>query len=279
MEERLQKFLANNGIASRRKAEEFILEGKVKVNGEIVRELGTKVDSEKDVVEFNNRKVKVNNEKVYILLNKPVGYVVTTKDPQERYTVMDLLKGLNKKVLPVGRLDMNTSGAILLSNDGDFINKITHPRNEIEKTYEVTIKSKITDEDIQMLRDGVEIPVESEWDKKNRQDKQNKQDKQNLLNKGKDELDVNNDEVLMYKTKPAKVRILKVDDEKKRTVVEVVIHEGKNREVRKMFDAINVKISSLRRTKIGNVCIDGLNRGKWRYLTKEEIEDFNRYEK
>ena len=183
MEERLQKFLANNGIASRRKAEEFILEGKVKVNGEIVRELGTKVDSEKDVVEFNNRKVKVNNEKVYILLNKPVGYVVTTKDPQERYTVMDLLKGLNKKVLPVGRLDMNTSGAILLSNDGDFINKITHPRNEIEKTYEVTIKSKITDEDIQMLRDGVEIPVESEWDKKNRQDKQNKQDKQNLLNK------------------------------------------------------------------------------------------------
>lgn len=279
MEERLQKFLANNGIASRRKAEEFILAGKVKVNGEIVRELGTKVDSEKDVVEFNNRKVKVNNEKVYILLNKPVGYVVTTKDPQERYTVMDLLKGLNKKVLPVGRLDMNTSGAILLSNDGDFINKITHPRNEIEKTYEVTIKSKITDEDIQMLRDGVEIPVESEWDKKNRQDKQNKQDKQNLLNKGKDELDVNNDEVLMYKTKPAKVRILKVDDEKKRTVVEVVIHEGKNREVRKMFDAINVKISSLRRTKIGNVCIDGLNRGKWRYLTKEEIEDFNRYEK
>lgn len=279
MEERLQKFLANNGIASRRKAEEFILEGKVKVNGEIVRELGTKVDSEKDVVEFNNRKVKVNNEKVYILLNKPVGYVVTTKDPQERYTVMDLLKGLNKKVLPVGRLDMNTSGAILLSNDGDFINKITHPRNEIEKTYEVTIKSKITDEDIQMLRDGVEIPVESEWDKKNRQDKQNKQDKQNIQNKGKDELDVNNDEVLMYKTKPAKVRILKVDDEKKRTVVEVVIHEGKNREVRKMFDAINVKISSLRRTKIGNVCIDGLNRGKWRYLTKEEIEDFNRYEK
>ena len=263
MEERLQKFLANNGIASRRKAEELILAGKVKVNGEVVRELGTKVDAEKDIVEFNNRRVKVNNEKIYILLNKPVGYVVTTKDPQERYTVMDLLKGLNKKVLPVGRLDMNTSGAILLSNDGEFINKITHPRNEIEKTYEVTIKSKISEEDLQALRDGVEIPVESEWDKKN---------------KKSDELNINDDEVLMYKTKPAKVKVLKVDDDKKRTIVEVVIHEGKNREVRKMFNAINVKISSLRRTKIGNVSIEGLNKGKWRYLTKEEIEELKKYD-
>ena len=267
MEERLQKFLANNGIASRRKAEELILAGKVKVNGKVVTELGTKVDSEKDVVEFNNRRVKVNNEKVYILLNKPVGYVVTTKDPQDRYTVMDLLKGLNKKVLPVGRLDMNTAGAILLSNDGEFINKVTHPSNEIEKTYEVTVKSKVTENDLQALRDGVEIPVESEWDKKNKE--KNEKDEFDFENNN-----IDKNKILMYKTKPAKVKILKIDDDKKRTIIEVVIHEGKNREVRKMFDAINVKISSLKRTKIGSVSIEGLSKGKWRYLTKEEVESF-----
>ena len=235
MEERLQKFLANNGIASRRKAEEFILEGKVKVNGEIVRELGTKVDSEKDVVEFNNRKVKVNNEKVYILLNKPVGYVVTTKDPQERYTVMDLLKGLNKKVLPVGRLDMNTSGAILLSNDGDFIYKVTHPKHETTKTYIVKTRGVPTERDLEKLRNGVKIEE--------------------------------------YITSPAKVELLLKDNTNNIARIYIQIHEGRNRQVRKMCEAIGLSVIALKREGVGNLTCEGVERGKWRYLTDEEVKE------
>ena len=139
---RLQKYIASSGVASRRKAEELIIQGKIKVNGKIVTELGTKVDSKKDKVEFNGKILKAEDKKVYILLNKPIGYVTTVKDQFQRDTVMDLLKGEEEKVVPAGRLDMYTSGALILSNDGDFINKITHPKNEIEKTYNVTLARK-----------------------------------------------------------------------------------------------------------------------------------------
>ncbi len=146
-EERLQKYLASAGIASRRKCEEYIQQGRVKVNEKIVNELGTKIDPKKDKVYFDNKLVQKNEELVYILLNKPIGYVTTAKDQFNRDTVLDLIK-INKRVVPAGRLDMYTSGALILSNDGEFINKITHPSHEIDKTYTVTIKEIISKEEV-----------------------------------------------------------------------------------------------------------------------------------
>lgn len=158
MEEvRLQKFLANEGVCSRRKAEEHILAGDVKVNGQVVTELGKKVIPEKDKVEFKGKLVElVNEKKVYILLNKPIGYVSTTSDQFGRETVLDLVK-VKERVVPVGRLDMYTSGALILTNDGDFIYQITHPKYEIEKTYNVTVKGIVTEQEIEQLRSGVAI--------------------------------------------------------------------------------------------------------------------------
>lgn len=158
MEEvRLQKFLANEGVCSRRKAEEHILAGDVKVNGKVVTELGKKVIPEKDKVEFKGKLVElVNEKKVYILLNKPIGYVSTTSDQFGRETVLDLVK-VKERVVPVGRLDMYTSGALILTNDGDFIYQMTHPKYEIEKTYNVTVKGIVTEQEIEQLRNGVAI--------------------------------------------------------------------------------------------------------------------------
>lgn len=233
MEERLQKYLANNGIAARRKCEEYILAGRVKVNGEIVTELGTKVNPEKDIIEFDNKRVKTVEKHVYILLNKPIGYVTTVKDQFNRPTVLDLVK-VKEKVLPVGRLDMYTSGALLLTNDGDFINKVTHPKHEVEKTYTVTVKGIVSDEDVKKLENGVEIDD--------------------------------------YVSGKAKVKILKTDEEKNISRVQITIHEGKNREVRKMCEAINKRVLALHRRKIGNLDVKRLELGQWRYLTKKEVE-------
>ena len=156
-EVRLQKFLANQGICSRRKAEEHILNGDVKVNGVQVTELGTKITPDKDEIMFKDKKVTNQKEKkVYVLLNKPIGYITTTKDQFNRDTVLDLVK-IKEKVLPVGRLDMYTSGAIILSNDGEFIYKITHPKYEIEKMYTVTVKGGVSKEEVAMLENGVAI--------------------------------------------------------------------------------------------------------------------------
>ena len=158
MEEiRLQKYLANNGIASRRKCEELIIQGRVKVNGEVVTELGTKINPDKDIIEYNGKTIKnTNTEHTYILLNKPIDYVTTVKDQFNRNTVLDLVK-TNKRLVPVGRLDMYTSGAIILTDDGDFVYKITHPKHEIPKTYNVTVVGKITGEEVEQLKNGVDI--------------------------------------------------------------------------------------------------------------------------
>ena len=236
-EERLQKFLANAGVASRRKCEELILDGKIEVNGKIVTELGTKV-SEKDIIKYNGQIVKPEEEKVYILLNKPIGYVTTAKDQFNRDTVLDLVK-INKRIVPVGRLDMYTSGALILTNDGEFVNMLTHPKNEIDKTYNVTVKGKITNEDVEKLQKGVEIDDE-------------------------------------YTTKPAKVKILKIDDEKIISRIQITIHEGKNRQVRKMCEAINKKVLALHRSKIGSIEVNDLKIGKWRYLTSKEIVNLHK---
>ena len=233
MEERLQKYLANSGIASRRKCEEYILQGKVKVNGETVTELGTKINPEKDVIEFENKKIKGNFKNIYILLNKPIGYVTTSDDQFGRDTVLDLVK-VRERIVPVGRLDMYTSGALILTNDGDFVYKVTHPKHEIEKTYTVTVKGIIQNNEVEQLRKGVQIED--------------------------------------YTTKPAKVKILKTDEQKDISRLEITIHEGKNRQVRKMCEAVGRKVLALHRSKIGNIGVKDLELGKWRYLNSKEIQ-------
>ena len=211
---RLQKYLAECAVASRRKSEELIKNGKIQVNGKIVTELGTKINPDTDIVEYNGKVIKPETQKVYILLNKPIGYVTTTKDQFKRDSVTDLVK-IGKRLVPVGRLDMYTSGALILTNDGDFVYKVTHPKYEIEKTYIATVKGIIKDEDVEKLRRGVKIED--------------------------------------YTSKPAKVKILKTDTEKNISRIEITIHEGKNREVRKMCETIGYKVMALHRSKIAGI--------------------------
>lgn len=235
MEERLQKFLANAGIASRRKCEKLILEGKIFVNGKAVIELGTKINPNVDKVEYCGKQVTLPNKYVYILLNKPIGYVTTAKDQFNRDSVLDLVN-VKERVVPVGRLDMYTSGALILTNDGEFVYKVTHPKHEITKTYTVTLSGIVTKETVQKLRDGVKIEEEE-----------------------------------TYKTKPAKVKILKTDEEKNISRLEITIHEGKNRQVRKMCEAVGYKVTALHRCKIGGIGVKDLKLGTWRYLKQEEV--------
>ena len=230
---RLQKFMADCGIASRRKCEELILKGKVKVNGKLVTTLGIKINPNKDEVMYDGKIVKESDEKIYILLNKPIGYITTAKDQFNRDTVLDLVK-VGKRIVPVGRLDMYTSGALLLTNDGEFVYKVTHPKHEIEKTYTVTLKGSVTNDEVERLRKGVKIED--------------------------------------YVTKPAKVKILKIDKEKDISRLEITIHEGKNRQIRKMCEAIGKKVLALHRSKIGNIGVKDLSLGKWRYLSRDEIK-------
>lgn len=235
MEEmRLQKFIANSGYCSRRKAEELILDGKVSVNGKIITELGTKINGNTDEVCVEGKRIKIVRNFKYVLLNKPVGYVTTAKDQFNRPTVIDLVKGVGATLLPVGRLDMYTSGALILTNDGDFIYRVTHPKHEIEKTYNATVRGIITDEDVEKIKNGVEIDD--------------------------------------YISGKAKVKILKIEKEKNISRVEITIHEGKNREVRKMCEAVGKKVIALHRARIGQIDVKGLKIGEWRYLSDSEIE-------
>ena len=231
---RLQKYLALAGVASRRKCEELILDGKIEVNGKIENVLGTKVNPETDEIKYNGKIVKIEEEKVYILLNKPIGYVTTAKEQFGRDKVLDLIK-IDKRIVPVGRLDMYTSGALILTNDGDLVNKLTHPKNEVDKTYNATVKGIVTKEDVENLSKGVTI---------------------------------DND----YITKPAKVKILKIDESKKISRIQITIHEGKNRQVRKMCEVIDKKVLALHRSKIGTLDVKDLKIGEWRYLTQKEVQ-------
>lgn len=234
MEERLQKYLASAGIASRRKCEEFILQGKVKVNGITITELGSKINTDTDTVEFEDKLIKKgDNKKVYILLNKPIGYVTTTKEQFGREKVLDLIK-TNRRLVPVGRLDMYTSGALILTDDGDFVYKVTHPKHEIEKTYIATVHGEVSDEEIEKLRQGVKIED--------------------------------------YTTSIAKVKRIQYNPETKQTRLVITIHEGKNRQVRKMCEAIGKKVIALHRSKIGNIEVKDIPLGKWRYLTQSEVK-------
>ena len=234
MEEiRLQKYIADCGITSRRKAEELIKQGKIKVNGQIIYELGTKINPQKDIVLYQDKKIKEKEKNVYILLNKPIGYVTTVKDQFGRPSVLDLVK-IKQRVVPVGRLDMYTSGALILTNDGDFVYQVTHPKHEIDKTYTVTIKGIVTKQDVELLKKGVKIEE--------------------------------------YITKPAKVKILKTDFEKNNSRLEITIHEGKNRQIRKMCEAVGYPVLALHRSKISGIDVKDLPLGKWRFLSKQEVE-------
>lgn len=234
MEERLQKYLAECGVASRRKCEELIEAGKVKVNGVVVTELGTKITPNKDKVELNGKVVDME-KKVYVLLNKPVGYVTTLSDERDRPTVMELLKDIKEKIVPVGRLDMFTSGLLLFSNDGEFINKVTHPKHETTKTYIVKTKGIPKESDIQKLRNGVRIDN--------------------------------------YITSPAEIKILLEDNVNNIARIWIRIHEGRNRQVRKMCESIGLSVIALKREGVGNLTCEGVERGKWRYLTEKEVSE------
>ena len=233
MEERLQKYLAECGIASRRKCEEYIIQGKVQVNGKTITELGVKVNPEKDKITFEGKNVKQEERKVYILLNKPIGYVTTSDEQFGRDKVLDLVK-VRERVVPVGRLDMYTSGALILTNDGDFVYKVTHPKHEIRKTYTVTVKGIIKNEEVEQLRKGVKIDD--------------------------------------YTTRPAKVKILKTDEEKDISRLEITIHEGKNRQVRRMCESVGRRVIALHRSKIGNIGVKDIELGKWGYLKDFEVK-------
>ena len=210
------------------------MQGKVSVNGKEILKLGTKVNPRKDKIYYNGELVENKIKMVYILLNKPIDYVTTTKDQFQRKTVLDLVSKVKERVVPVGRLDMYTSGALILSNDGDFINKITHPKYEIEKTYIVTIRGKVKEEELERLRNGVQIED--------------------------------------YITNKAKVKLIKQDEEKNLSRIVITIHEGKNRIIRKMCEAIDKKVLALHRTKIGNLDIKELRIGEWRYLEEREVK-------
>ena len=241
---RLQKYLANSGVCSRRNAEKLILEGKVSVNGKVATELGIKVNPGRDKVVYNNEEIKLNKEYVYVLLNKPIGYVTTVKEQFNRPTVIDLIKNVEYNLLPVGRLDMYTSGALILTNDGDFIYTVTHPKNEIEKTYNATVKGIVSNDDVKNLEKGVKIDD--------------------------------------YISGRAKVKILKVDKQNNISRIQITIHEGKNREVRKMCAAIGRDVVALHRCKIGNIEVKDLKIGDWRFLEDWEIKSLlnsNNYSK
>ena len=228
--ERLQKVIAQAGIASRRKAEELIIEGKGKVNGVVVTELGTKV-SEKDEVSVNNKPIE-KELKEYYLLNKPRGVVTTTSDDKNRKTVVDLIN-TNARIYPVGRLDYDTTGAILLTNDGEFANIITHPKSEIDKVYVAKLNGIIKGEQINKLKDGVEL-----------------------------------DGVIV---KPSRVKLKKVNNDNNTCTVEIIIHEGKNHQVKRMFESVGLLVDKLKRERIGIFNLLGLQSGEYRKLTPKEV--------
>lgn len=227
---RLQKYLAEAGVASRRKSEEMILQGRVEVNGSKVTELGTRV-LEGDRVKADGKEIHPAEKRIYIMLNKPAGYVTTSKDQFSRKTVLDLVQGVSERIYPVGRLDYETSGLLLLTNDGDLAFRLTHPGHEVKKVYLARITGFPDARVFKSFEKG--IPVED------------------------------------YVTSPAKLRL--VEKLENHSVVEVVLHEGRNRQVRKMFETLGHRVLRLKRIATGPLKLDGLEEGKWRYLTDDEI--------
>ncbi|PIC87755.1 MULTISPECIES: pseudouridine synthase [unclassified Sporosarcina] len=230
--ERLQKVLAQAGVASRRKSEKLILDGLVKVNGKVITELGTKV-SRMDTIEVEG--VQLTKETpVYYLLYKPRGYISTVDDEKGRKTVMDLVPEVSQRIFPVGRLDYDTSGVLLMTNDGDFSYLMTHPKFEIKKKYVAKVKGIPSRDDLKKLETGIELDDGS--------------------------------------TAPARVKMTSSDKKTNSAIVEITIHEGRNRQVRRMFDAINCPVQKLKREEFANLTTRGLNAGEARELTRHELK-------
>ena len=228
---RLQKMIANSGFCSRRKAEDLIVTGHVTVDGEVVTKLGTVVN-EKSVIEIDNVRLE-QDEKVYYLLNKPRGVVTTTSDDKNRKTVVDLIN-TDKRIYPIGRLDYDTTGALILTNDGEFANLMMHPKNEIDKVYVAKLSRIIKADEINQLKKGVFI------------------DNTTLV-------------------KASRVKLRKVDNMNQNSFVEITIHEGKNHQVKKMFEAVGIKVDKLKRERVAFLDVTHLKPGEYRKLTKKEV--------
>ena len=230
---RLQKFLAEQGVASRRKSEELIAAGKVKVNGHVAQ-IGQKINPRKDLVTVGKQKItNVKNRKmIYIMLHKPRGYVTTVSDDQNRKTVMDLVSDIDERIYPVGRLDKDSEGLLILTNDGSFTNAMTHPSHNYAKVYRVTVRPKVSDEILYNLRNGIEI-------------------------EGK-------------KTAPCEVTVLTTEEN--RVVLEFILKEGRNRQIRKMCESQGLEVARLKRTAIGPIKLGMLPQGKYRELSEQEIK-------
>ena len=228
---RINKYIAQAGIASRRKADQLIMSGNVKVNGAVMKEPGYEV-AEGDKVEVNGRLLENRTKLEYVLLNKPTGMVTTVSDDKDRLTVMEVVKDIDARLFPVGRLDYNTSGALLMTNDGEMAYKLTHPKHEVYKTYRARVAGVLSNEKVARLRKGVDIGG--------------------------------------FVTSRAKVNVIKGNQHS--TIVEISIHEGKNRQVRKMFAAVGNPVQELERTAIGEIRLGHLKPGHYRKLTREEIQ-------
>ena len=228
---RLNKYLARAGVTSRRKADILIEEGRVRVNGETVTRLGSQINVEADKVEVNGVEIKPET-KYYLILNKPPGYVVTLDDPLERPTVKELLPDLGIRLFPVGRLDLNSEGLLLFTNDGELAHKLMHPRYEINKVYMVRIKGRIESRDLSVLSDGVYLD--------NR------------------------------KTSPDKIRLIKRDPAS--SLLKIEVHEGRKREIRRMFQAVGYHVVKLMRIQFAGLKLGRLEKGKWRYLKPDEVK-------
>lgn len=226
---RLNKFIASNGISSRRKIDEMIEQGRVTINGHTIKELGFKIDPDKDKVALDGERIKTDTKKIYIILNKPKEIITSVSDDKHRTTVIDLIK-IREKIFPVGRLDYNTTGLLLLTNDGDFANKLMHPKHEIYKTYFVTLSKPLEEKHRIKLIGGIKL-------------------------EGK-------------KTSPCKIRFMKRDDY---TNLYISIHEGRNRQVRNMFEHYGYFVRELHRVEYAGLKLSGLKEGQWRYLNQNEI--------
>lgn len=230
--ERIQKVIAQSGYCSRRKAEDFIKKGLVSVNGNIIREMGYKVNND-DYIEVEGNSIINKESKVYYLLNKPRGVITSTSDDKNRKTVIDLIADL-RRIYPVGRLDYDTTGLIILTNDGILANLLMHPKNKIDKVYIAKIEGIITKADIQKLEKGIVIGG--------------------------------------FKTSKSKAKIIRIDKKNNTSIVELTIHEGKNHQVKNMFKALNYNVLKLKREKIAFLTLDGLNSGEYRTLSIKEVK-------
>jgi 23S rRNA pseudouridine2605 synthase len=232
--ERLQKVLAEAGVASRRKCEELITAGRVKVNDEVITTLGVKVDASKDVIHVDGRAIR-QEKKVYVLFNKPKGVITSASDPGGRKIVTDFLKIIKERIYPVGRLDYDTEGLLLLTNDGEFANLLTHPKHHVPRTYHATVKGVPHGSLLDKLREGIQLE----------------------------------DGI----TAPAEVDYHDISPDNKETIVQITIYEGRNRQVRRMFDAIQFPVMKLKRVQFGPIFLTGVPRGKFRHLDPKEVKE------